>query len=56
MHTNLKIAYNMFFRNDNVCNNVIFQHPVALYRSDLEAFVPSMSFFVSLYWTLHVSA
>jgi hypothetical protein len=40
---------------------VILQHPVALYASDLRVSVPSMcnavhcSFFVFLYWTVHVS-
>jgi hypothetical protein len=39
-------------RQQNKTHDVIFQHPVALYRSDLAAFVPSMchavhySFFV----------
>jgi hypothetical protein len=42
--------------------NVVFQHPVALYRFDLGALAPSVrnvvrySFFGFLYWTLHVSA
>jgi hypothetical protein len=41
--------------------NVIFHHPVALYRADFGTFVPSMfnvvhySFFIFLYWTLQVS-
>jgi hypothetical protein len=42
----------MEIRQQNKTHDVIFQHPVALYRSDLAAFVPSMchivhySFFV----------
>jgi hypothetical protein len=56
------LLFMMFLKSPNLLTHSVFQHPVALYRSDFAVFVPSKrnvvhcSFFVFLYWTLHVWA